>query len=143
METKLIDKTEEKMQEILEQGINPNNLVNLYKLEKIRHMAKEDENMRYSNYNNYGRDAYGRRGYDARYRGHDYIERMSDSYGRYEEGRGEYNRGGSYGAKEDSMKALEYMLENVCDFMSMLEREAETPEERAMIKRYAKKLSEM
>lgn len=35
------------------------------------------------------------------------------------------------------------MLESVCDFMSMLERETDTQEERALIKRYAKKMSEM
>lgn len=140
METELISKTEERIEEILKQGINPNNLVNLYKLTKIRHMAKEDEGMRYSNY---GRDAYGRRGYDARYRGYDHLDRAADHYGRYEESREEYNRGGSYGAKETEMKSLEFTLESVCDFMSMLEREADTQEERALIKRYAKKMSEM
>ena len=143
MEQELVKQSEEKIQEILKQGININNLGNLYRLTKIRHMAKEEENMRYGNYDNYGRDSYGRRGYDTRYRGHDYIERMADSYGRYEEGRNEYNRGGSYGAKEDSMKSLEYMLESVCGFMEMLERNADSQEERALIKKYAKKISEM
>ena len=147
MNEKLIKQTEEKIEEILNAGINVNNLGNLYRLVKIKYMTKEEENMRYNNYgeyNNYGRGgSYGRRGYDARYRGDEYIERMSDSYGRYEEGRNEYNRGGSYGAKEDSMKSLEYMLESVCGFMEMLERNADSQEERALIKKYAKKLSEM
>jgi hypothetical protein len=145
VEQEIIEKTETKIKEILNQGINPNNLMHLYKLSKIRHLAKEDESMRYSNYgrDNYGRDSYGRRGYDTKYRGYDHLDRAAEHYGRYEASREEYNRGGNYGAKEDEMRNLEFMLESVCEFMSMLEREADTQDERALIKRYAKKMSEM
>ena len=50
---------------------------------------------------------------------------------------------GNYGAEQDSKKALEFMLESVCQFMEMLDREADSPEEKQMIKKYARKIGEM
>ena len=50
---------------------------------------------------------------------------------------------GNYGAEQDSMRALEYMLESVCQFMEMLERDAGSQEEAQMIKKYARKIGEM
>jgi hypothetical protein len=50
---------------------------------------------------------------------------------------------GNYGAEQDSMRALECMLESVCDFMDMLERDAGSQEEAQMIKKYARKIGEM
>ena len=78
MHEKLEKKTEESINKILEEGINTNNLEYLYKLTKINHIAKEEENMNnYGNYGNYG----GRRaGYDSY--GRNYGEYGRDSYGR-------------------------------------------------------------
>ena len=78
MNEKLKMKTEESIKKILDEGLNSNNLDHLYKLTKINHIAKEDENM-YGEYGNYGAR---RPGYDA--------------YGRDEYGRGNY---GTYGAR--------------------------------------------
>ena len=62
MEEKLIEKTEESIKRILDEGIATTNLDHLYKLIDIYKDAKEVENMNYGNYGNYG----GRRaGYDA------------------------------------------------------------------------------
>ena len=43
MEEKVIEKTNEKIKTILDEDINVNNLDLLYKLSKIKHMAKEDK----------------------------------------------------------------------------------------------------
>ena len=164
METKVIEKMEESIGKIMDEGLNTNNLDTLYKLSKIKHMAKEDEKMNYGgnygnyngrgpgydNYGNYGEGSYGRynegsygrRGRDMRYRGHDHIDRMYDNYGRYEEGRQEYNRG-NYGVKEDTLKSLEFMLESAVDFFKMLKEDANSQEEINMIRKYTQKISQM
>ena len=125
---------------------------------------KEETGMRYSEgreggYGDYSEDSYGRRrrdsrgrymeggnygrrGVDAKYRGHDLIEDVYQNYGNYSEGREEYGRG-NYGAKEDTMKSLEYMLQSVVEFITMLKDEAASQEEFEMIKKYTKKISEM
>ena len=43
MEEKVIEKVEEKIQHILDEDINTNNLDNLVKLSKIKHYAKDSE----------------------------------------------------------------------------------------------------
>ena len=118
--------------------------------------------MMYGNYGNYGRGGnyneggyrdggnYGRRGVPGtgrgRYRGYsgteDSLMEMQEHYGAYSESK-DMARSGNYGAEQDSKKALEFMLESVCQFMEMLEREAESPEEKQMIKKYARKIGEM
>ena len=139
MEDQLKNKTEENIKSILEEGINPNNVEYLYKLTKINHIAKEDENMNYGNYNgrnpgydsygNYGNYSnYGRRGVDSRYRGDEYLDRMSGEYGRYQENR---NR---YGANEETDKSFYYMVEAFKDFTKVLFEEAETPQQKQMLR---------
>lgn len=144
MEGKLIEKVEEPIKLILEQGIDLNNIDYLYKLSKIKHMAKEDKemNMGYGNYysgrrpgydnygrgyNDYDRGSYGRQGRDMRYRGDDELDRMSVEYGRYQDNR---NR---YGASEETDKSFHYMLKALEDFIMVLYEEAETPQEKQML----------
>lgn len=147
MEEKVISKVEEKIKEILEEDINPNNLDYLVKLSKIKHYAKEDKNMygNYGNYGNYGRNVgydsygrnsygrdaygenYGRRGYDAKYRGDEELDRMAGEYGRYMESR---NR---YGAGEETDKSFHYMVKALEDFVKVLYEEAETPQQKQML----------
>ena len=158
MEEKIIEKTEEKIKEILDDDISPSNLDNLYKLSKIKHMAKEDKNMNYGNYRgygargpvrgSYGRDEYGRGGYgeygnygeygessygrrgrDMRYRGDDYMDRMSGEYGRYMENRERYGAG-----SEETDKSFHYMIEAYKDFTKVLFEEAETPQQKQMLR---------
>lgn len=147
MEEKVIEKTTESINKIIDDGLNTNNLDTLYKLSKIKHMAKEDENMNnYGNYggrrpgyDTYGRDNYGEygrgnygnygaRGRDMRYRGDDYLERMSGEYGRYMENRSRY------GASEETDKSFHYMVEAYKDFSRYLFEEAETPQQKQMLR---------
>lgn len=107
--------------------------------------SRYDNNYRDGGYER-GGGSYGRRGVPGtgrgRYRGsrseaEDYLNDMSEHYGNYSESRD------TYGAEQDSMKALEYMLESVCQFMDMLTREAGSQEEAQMIKKYARKIGDM
>ena len=150
MEEQLKTKTEESIKKILEEGITTNNLDHLYKLSKINHIAKEDENMNYGNYGeyngrgpghgSYGRygeygnygdsygeyGRYGRRGRDMKYRGDDELDRMSGEYGRYQESR-------RYGAGEETDKSFHYMVKALEDFIKVLHEEAETPQQKQML----------
>ena len=139
MEDKVIEKTEESINKIMEEGLTTNNLDNLYKLSKIKHMAKEDKNMNYGarrpGYDSYGRyygeygnyDNYGRRGYDMKYRGEEEMDRMHGEYNRYQESR---NR---YGAGEETDKSFHYMVKALEDFIKVLHEEADTPQQKQML----------
>lgn len=85
----------------------------------------------------YGRNR--RRDSRGRYRGHDMIDEMSDYYGKYMETRD----GRSYGGREDSIKSLDYMMASVYDFVCMLEEDAKSDEEMDIIRKYARKISEL
>lgn len=144
----LKSKTSEAIERILKEGIATTNLDHLYKLTKINHIAKEEENMNYGryysneygnyngNYGNYGNE-YGRRGYDAKYRGNEHLDRMYGEYGRYMDYRGRY------GASEDTKKSLKYMLESMEDFARMLKNEAQSQEEVQMIRETAQRIANM
>lgn len=157
---KLNEKLEEKICQIIEEDISPNNIEMLDMLVDIhKDVANEEywkgkeKAMRYSNYGRgYGEGSYGRRGYGeygargrdsrGRYKGHEYIDEMYGEYGRYEEGRQDYNRG-NYGAKEDTLKSLEYMLESMVDFVTMLKSEAGSQEEMQLIREYTQRIAQM
>ena len=140
MEDRVIEKTEESIKKIIDEGINTNNLDHLYKLSKIKHMAKEDKEMygeyggRRPGYDSYGRGGYGegygnygRRGYDMRYHGDDELNRMSGEYGRYQESRSRY------GASEETDKSFHYMVKALEDFIRVLHEEADTPQQKQML----------
>ena len=145
MYKKLEKKTEESINNILDEGINTNNLELLYKLTKINHIAKEEENMNYGyygnygarrpgydsygrdNYGEYGRDNYGRRGYDMKYRGDDSLDRMAGEYGRYQESRQRY------GAGEETDKSFHYMVKALEDFIRVLHEETDSPQQKQML----------
>ena len=174
---KLKQETEKKIEEVMKQGLQPNNIDMIYSLVDIhKDIANEEywkekgESMRYSrggygegsynargsrggSYNERGRgnynEGYGARGRGrerdsrGRYKGHEMIDEMYMEYGNYSEGKEQYNRGGNYGAKEDVVKSLEYMMESVVCFVEMLMEDAESQEEVEIIKHYTKKISEM
>ena len=153
MDEKLIEKTESSIKKILDEGLTTNNLDHLYKLTKIKHMAKEDSNM-YSGYGNYGNYSgrgpghgsygrygenygenygnnygeYGARGVDRRYRGHDSLDRMYSEYGRYNESRERY------GAGEETDKSFHYMVKALEDFIKVLHEEADSPQQKQQLK---------
>lgn len=160
----LLKDTEKKLQEIANVGITSENLDNLGKLIDIHKDIKNEDYWKtkgeyymyredYGNYGNYsggrsrdsrgrymGEDSYGRRG-RGRYRGHDYLDNVYEDYNRYSEGHDMMNRG-NYGAKEDTVKSLDYMMESVACFVDMLKEEA-SPEEMEIIRKYTRKISEM
>ena len=118
-----------------------------YKVVDIYKDLKEVENMNnYGNYNgyrNYGEyNEYNRRGVDSKYRGEAYMDGMRGSYRNYEEARNEYNRG-NYGAKEDGLKELEYMMHAAMKFIKMVKEEATSPEEQEIVRKHIMKISEM
>lgn len=144
MEEKLIKNVEKKLEEVIDH-IDGNSIEYIYKLAKIRHMAKEDECMNYNDYNNYGRrpgfnsygENYGRRGVDSKYRGYGALDRMYEDYGRYEYGRERY------GHNEDTKRSLKYMLESMEDFARMLREDAQSQEEVEMIRQTAQRIAQM
>lgn len=143
MEEQLKEKTEASIKKLLEDGITTTNLETLYKLVKINHIVKEDDNMNYGEYGNYGARGsgrgnygeygrggygnYGARGRDRRYRGDDELERVTAEYGRYQENRERY------GASEDTDKSYHYMVKALEDFIRVLHEEANTPQQRQML----------
>lgn len=165
---KIKEQTEKKINDILTQGVQAGNIDMLYKLVDIhKDMANEEYwknkeevmEMNYREYGNYEEDRYnegsygrrgvpgsgrGRRRYSARgnYRGHEVLEDMYNNYGEYSDAREEYSRG-NYGAKQGTMKSLEYMLESVVEFVEMLKEDASSQEEVQLIKKYTKQISEM
>lgn len=114
-------------------------------LEEVKSM-----NNGYGNYGKYGEynrgygeyNEYGRRGVDAKYRGESYMDGMNGSYRNYEAARYEYNNG-NYGAKEDGLKELEYMMHSAMKFIKMIKEEATSPEEQEIVRKHIKKISEM
>lgn len=110
-------------------------------LEEVKSMNNGYGN--YGNYGNYGEyNEYGRRGVDARYRAGKYMDGMRGSYEAYEDARNEYNRG-NYGAKEDGLKELEYMLHALVKFAKTIKEEATSPEEQEIVRKHFMKISEM
>lgn len=138
MEEQLIKCVDEKIKDILNDGITGQNLDYLYKLTKIKYMMKEEESMygnygrRYGDYSyndsygdSYGREPYGRR---SRYRGHEHLDRMNEDYGRYMDYRGRY------GHNEDTDKSFHYMVKSLEDFIKYLFEEADAPQEKQMLR---------
>ncbi len=159
---------EEKIKKLIESGVQVGNIDYFSKLVDI-HKDMENESywkdkkevmkMRYSNYSeggysgrggNYGRRGvpgsgrgrYREGGYSGRYGAGEAMENAMEHYGAYSEGKEEMNMG-NYGAEQNTIKSLEYMLKSVCQFMEMLSDEAESEEEMQLIKKYAKKISEI
>lgn len=152
LEEKVIEKTEEKIKEIIESDITPSNLEHLDKLVDIYKDMKEVESMNYGNYgnysgrragydsygrgygesyNNYGNEygrSYGRRGYDMKYRGDAEFERMADEYGRYMESRERYGDG-----SQESESSFHYMVKSLEDFVKFLYEDAKTTQQKQMI----------
>lgn len=136
--------------DISNEGINRDNVDYVFKLVDIHKDLEQEQywevkKMYYRDSRRYDYDrddmSYGRRTRDrrGRYKGHDMIDEMSDYYGRYMETRD----GRSYGGREDSIKSLDYMMASVYDFVCMLEQDAKSDEEMDIIRKYARKISEL
>ena len=169
-ETKVTDKVTEEVDKsikrIMEQGVQTNNVDFLYKMidikKDIAEIEKEEQEMMYNNYGNYGRDdemmysggrrrdsrgrymesgSYGRRGVRGtgrgRYRGEEMMDEMAYHYGNYNEGREQY------GADEETMKSFKYMLKSFKDYYKHLKQEASSPQEVKLLEETAQEMLEM
>lgn len=145
----MIEKTKEYIDNVKE--LDSVDIDYLGKVVDIYKDLKEVESMNgYGNYGNYGEynrgygeyNEYGRRGVDSRYKAGKYMDGMRGSYEAYEEARNEYNRG-NYGAKEDGLKELEYMLHALVKFAKIIKEEASSPEEQEIVRKHFMKISEM
>ncbi len=151
MEEKIIEQVNEKISNIIEEGINGNNLEALGKLVDIhkdikneKYWENKEANMRYMR-DDYRDDYRGGRSRDSRgrytergisrYEGDDMIDDMKENYENYMES-GRYN-----GPEKD--KAFEYMLKSAEDFFCYLMEEVENPEQMGKIKRVARRISDM
>ena len=85
----------------------------------------------------YGEGSYGRRGYDTKYRGDESLGRMSDGYGRYMENRERY------GASQETDKSFHYMVEAYKDFGKVLMEEADSQEQKEMLKQAMQQTMQM
>lgn len=152
----------DKIIEVIQEGINSANLDALGKLIDIHKdlsnedywkVKKEVYRMNYNNYDEYGRRGvpgtgrgrYGRRGVPGtgrgRYNGGDAMEEMRDHYEEYNDASYEMDRG-NYGAENEMIKSVEGIMKNVCEIVEELS-ETGSPEVTRIIKKYAKKMSEM
>ena len=136
----LLKKVEEAINKALEGDIQVSNADYLYKLMDIhkdiyeeKYYKKEEENM-YRDYGEYSDGAYGRRGVPGtgrgkyrRYRGEDMMDEMKENYGRYMESR-------SYGSPDED-ESFRYMVKTYKDFGMHIAEEANTQEQREMLKR--------
>ena len=151
IQERIIDKTEELIEQVLTKEPSFDNLDVLYKLVDIHKDIKNEKywemkesvcmrgnygnygayngyNGRGAGYNAYGNyGEYGRRGYDAKYRGYGHLDRMTDEYGRYQESRERY------GAGSETDKSFHYMVEALEDYIKVLCEEAETPQQKQML----------
>lgn len=160
----VISKAKEEVEKLIkaatENGLQASNVQLLYQLidihkdiENEKYWKNKEEAMRYMrddyDMENYrggrSRDSQGRFIGDRRmtsYRGQRVLDEMYNGYRNYNDGKEEYNRG-NYGARNETMKSLEDMLESVTDFIEMLQNDASSQEEVDMIKHYTRKISEM
>lgn len=157
MDDKVKELVEKGINKTIEDGIQTSNLdtlgklVDIYKdIANVEHWKKEEENdMRYDRrYRDYTREPYSREPYGrkrdsrGRYMGDEMMNDMHEAYRDYSDGREEMNMG-NYGAKDDTMKSLEYMMQSVVQFIEMLEKDANSQEEIEIIKDYTRQISEM
>lgn len=163
MHKKVIDETDKYIKQFMEEGLDQGDnlkyvgeLIDIQKDSYEIECMKEEKEMygEYGNYSEYGARRGGRRGgyneygnyneYGARrrdsrgrYRGDDYMDCMSEEYGRYMESRERY------GASEDTMRSLQYMLKSMEDFAHMLKEEASSEQEVQMIRETAQRIAQM
>lgn len=143
MEEKMLKITGEYIEQVADNGLEDVDIDYLSQIVDIHKDMKEVECMNYGRYGNYGNyNEYGRRGVDAKYRGENYMDSMRGSYRTYEEARNEFNAG-NYGAKEDGLRELEYMMHSAMKFIKMIKEEATSPEEQEIVRKHIMKISEM
>ena len=170
MDEKLCEKVDEKINTILEQGIQAGNVDMLSKMVDIKKdvtkMKKEEKEMRYmmgsyidgrggnyGEYDNYsggrrrdskGRymegESYGRRGVPGTGRGRYRGEEIMDEMAYHY---GNYSESGRYGAEGEAMEALSNLMESAYEYFKQLKENAGSQDEIKMMEHYFKKMGEM
>ena len=165
---KVNKQVENQIKNLSENGLDENNVDFLYRLIDIHKDIKnenywkiKEDYMMYRNYGedyNYGRrgmpmtgrgryndGSYGRRGVPGsgrgRYRGDYAIEEMRDHYMDYNDASEETMRG-NYGAEGEMVKSVEGIMKNIYEIVEELS-ETNSPDVEQIIKKYARKISEM
>lgn len=142
------EKVEKIISEIGERELEPNDIDMLGKLvDIVKDITMIDsEGVKEMRYGTYRRDydyddmSYGRnRKRDSRGRYMKSGRAMDDMYNIYDK----YDESRSYGDRGETTKSLEYMMQSAYDFICMLEEEANTDEEMDIIRKYARKISEL
>lgn len=145
----LCEQIEKQLEVIKSQKVQQGNIDYLGKLIDV---SKDLKNIEYwkekiemyrGNYGNYGnfdnyRESgnYGARGYDSKYRGEEKLGEVYNEYGRYMNAR-------SYGDANESDRSFHYMVKSLEDFARTIFEEAQTPEQKQMIKETARRIAEM
>ena len=155
----LKEKIEEKIKKVVEQGVETNNIDYIFKLVDIHKdlaneeywKVKEEKYMRgygegyHEGYGRRYRGEYGRRGVPGsgrgRYRGEDAMMEMQEAYEEYNESYSE-TMNGNYGAEGSMVQSAEAIMKNIFEIAKELS-EADVPEVQHIIKKYAKKLSDI
>ena len=141
MEEKILKITGEYIEQVADNGLEDVDIDYLSQIVDIHKDMKEVECM--NNYGNYGNyNEYGRRGVDSKYRASKYMDGMRSGYEAYEESRNEYNNG-NYGAKEDGLKELEFMMHEATKWLKAIKEKATSPEEQEIYRKHIMKISEM
>ena len=159
VEQDIISKAKKEVEKLIktatENGLQASNVQLLYQLidihkdiENEKYWKNKEENIMYRD--DYGtedyrggrsRDSQGRFMGDRRstsYRGQRVLDEMYNGYRNYNDGKEEYNRG-NYGAKNETMKSLEYMLESVTDVIELLQHDEGLIEDIDMVKKYTRR----
>lgn len=153
-----IEKVEESIKQVTNDGIHDGNIEYLYKLVDIHKdlknelLKKEEIDMRYGEYSygargvpgtgrgRYRGESYGRRGVPGtgrgRYRGEEDMEEMSYHYGNYSEGKE------MYGNDPETMDSFQEMLKSLKKFYKHLEQEAD-PQEAQMLRETVQEMANM
>ena len=165
---KVNKQVENQIKNLSENGLDENNVDFLYRLIDIHKDIKNENYWKIKEdcmmYRNYGEDySYGRRGvpgsgrgrysegsYGRRgvpgtgrgsYRGDYAIEEMRDHYMDYNDASEETMRG-NYGAEGEMIKSVEGIMKNIYEIVEELS-ETNSPDVEQIIKKYARKISEM
>lgn len=160
---KLYENARKELKEIEEHGISTNNISsarmltsimkNILKIQKMedeqmydRYDAKRGEqNERYGTYdsrygrpmNSRGSGRYGHRDYDRLY---DKVYRVEDGIDNYLYGKDRYYDGDHSGSMTEGLEKTMYAI---CTLVETIMDNAETPEEKEIIRKHAKKIAEI
>lgn len=140
----LKEMVEMELKDILSIGIQEDNIDNLGKLIDIHKDLENEEYWKYKKMKHDHEESEMKPSLTKKRGKHleEKVHEMMEHCEHYSEAMDAMDKG-DYEAAQISMRSLRYMLESACQFMDMLAREAKSPEEMQLIRRYARKIGEM